>query len=366
MQKVTSVLIGLALSLVGAPCGQAQDHTWKFAVSGDSRNCGDVVMPAIAAGVRQSGAKFYWHLGDLRAIFMEDEDIAHQPEHLAKPLTKDEYQAMAWYDFRKSQMNPFGRIPFFLGMGNHETIAPKDHAAFVAEFSRELDTPKLRAQRRKDDPADLRPTSYYHWIERGVDFFNLDNATGNDFGAGQVDWFEKVLRRDAADPKIRTFVIGMHEALPESISKDHAMDQSPGGIESGLRVYHDLLDVQSRGRQRVYVLASHSHYYMEDTFNTDYWHAHGGVLPGWIVGTAGAELYDLPGPEAGTPRDALQRIYGYLVGTVHGDGEIRFDFHRLGESDVPAAVTSRYTPDFVDWCFTKNVRALKKRDSTEH
>ena len=24
---------------------------WRFAVSGDSRNCGDVVMPAIAAGV---------------------------------------------------------------------------------------------------------------------------------------------------------------------------------------------------------------------------------------------------------------------------------------------------------------------------
>ena len=34
----------------------AQEHAWKFAVSGDSRNCGDVVMPAIAAGVKQSGA----------------------------------------------------------------------------------------------------------------------------------------------------------------------------------------------------------------------------------------------------------------------------------------------------------------------
>jgi hypothetical protein len=27
---------------------------WTFAVSGDFRNCGDVVMPAIAAGVHQN------------------------------------------------------------------------------------------------------------------------------------------------------------------------------------------------------------------------------------------------------------------------------------------------------------------------
>ena len=31
---------------------------WKFAVSGDSRNCGDIVMPAIAGAVLKSGASF--------------------------------------------------------------------------------------------------------------------------------------------------------------------------------------------------------------------------------------------------------------------------------------------------------------------
>jgi hypothetical protein len=49
----------------------AQDSStpaFKFAVSGDSRNCGDVVMPAIAAGARKNSANFYWHLGDMRAI----------------------------------------------------------------------------------------------------------------------------------------------------------------------------------------------------------------------------------------------------------------------------------------------------------
>src|ERR1700688_178008 len=58
---------------------------WRFAVSGDSRNCGDVVMPAIAAGVARDQPSFYWHLGDFRAIYAFDEDIEHQPEHLGKP-----------------------------------------------------------------------------------------------------------------------------------------------------------------------------------------------------------------------------------------------------------------------------------------
>src|SRR5690242_14324513 len=37
--------------------------TWTFAVSGDSRNCGDVIMPAIAADSASHAPRFYWHLG---------------------------------------------------------------------------------------------------------------------------------------------------------------------------------------------------------------------------------------------------------------------------------------------------------------
>jgi hypothetical protein len=47
----------------------APNASWTFAVSGDSRNCGDVVMPGIAAAVKQSGAAFYWHLGDFHLQF---------------------------------------------------------------------------------------------------------------------------------------------------------------------------------------------------------------------------------------------------------------------------------------------------------
>jgi hypothetical protein len=350
------VLAALLMSTVGASPALSQAHTWKFAVSGDSRNCGDVVMPAIAAGVKQTGAEFYWHLGDLRRISDVDEDIRNQPEHLARPLTEAEYLNMAWDDFTQNQMAAFGDTPFYLGIGNHEVIPPKDHAAFLAQFSKQLDLPSLRAQRLQDDPSDLQPKTYYHWIESGVDFVNLDNATNSEFDADQVAWFEKMLTSDSANPKIHTFVVGMHEALPESISKGHSMDESEAGTESGLRVYADLLKVKKRDHKRVYVLASHSHYFMDGTFNTDYWRAHGGILPGWIIGTAGAVRYKLP-PDASRAHLAMTDVYGFLVGTLDGKGTIRFDFQHLSESDVPAAITSRYTPQFVHWCFAENSQA---------
>jgi hypothetical protein len=339
-----------------APSAKSKTGDWMFAVSGDSRNCGDVVMPAIAQGVKRSGAAFYWHLGDLRWISNIDEDIRHQPEYISKPLTKAEYLDMAWNDFIQNQIVPFGGVPFYLGIGNHETVPPKDHAAFLAQFSTQLDLPNLRAQRLLDDPADLQPKSYYHWIDRGVDFINLDNATQYQFDADQLSWFEKVLRANSANAHIRTIVVGMHEALPESLSKDHAMDQSKGGTETGLRVYADLLNAQNRDHKRVYVLASHSHYFMNGTFNTDYWRKHGGTLPGWIVGTAGAVRYVLP-PEAGAATEALTNVYGFLGGTVASNGQIRFAFHPLDEANVPPEISARYTPEFVHWCFAENSQA---------
>jgi len=38
-------------------------------------------------------------------------------------------------------------------------------------------------------------------------------------------------------------------------------------------VYADLLRAQNDSHKRVYVLASHSHYYMDGIFNTEYWKA---------------------------------------------------------------------------------------------
>src|SRR5271167_1465457 len=67
----------LALYVTRPLCAQEKQNpggSWKFAVSGDSRNCGDIVMPAIAQGARRDGAGFYWHLGDYRLISNFDED----------------------------------------------------------------------------------------------------------------------------------------------------------------------------------------------------------------------------------------------------------------------------------------------------
>ena len=346
----------LLLAARTTPAHQAGNRTWNFLVSGDSRNCGDVVMPGIAETAQKNHAAFFWHLGDLRRISNIDEDILHQPEYLAKPLTKDEYLDMAWRDFIDSQIAAFSSIPFFVGIGNHEVISPKTREGFLLQFADWIDSPVLRAQRLKDSPEDHLLKTYYHWIDRGVAFYFLDSASGEQFDAAQVAWFERVLGKDLADPAITTVVVGMHKALSESISKGHSMDESLTGTESGQRVYGDLLRARNQAHRRVYVLASHSHYYMDGIFNTEYWRTHGGILPGWIVGTAGAVRYPLP-PNTADAHGALVNVYGSLLATVEPNGEISFEFQQLEEKDIPQSVLSRYGKEFVHWCFAENTQA---------
>jgi hypothetical protein len=100
---------------------------------------------------------------------------------------------------------------------------------------------------------------------------------------------------------------------------------------------------------------------MENVYNTPSWRAHGGVLPGWIVGTAGAVRYALPDDRSGA-RAAMTNVYGYLSATLHADGGIGFEFRKLNEKDIPASVASRFTPDFVHWCFAENSNARTDAD----
>ena len=335
---------------------QTTPATWRFAVSGDSRNCGDVVMPAIAAGALQHKVVFYWHLGDFRAIYNFDEDMQHEPEHRAKPMTISEYETLAWNDFLENQIAPFDSLPVFLGIGNHELIPPKTREEYIAQFGDWLATPLLREQRLRDDPNDHRLKTYLHWVERGVAFLSLDNASYDQFDAAQMSWFKRVLARDETDRSIVTLVVGMHCALPDSISAGHSMNESPTGTESGRAVYQALLKARDQFHKRIYVLASHSHFFMDGIFNTEYWRTHGGVLPGWIVGTAGAVRYPLP-PNAKDAHLAETNVYGYLLGTVGADGDIQFEFQSVREANIPAAVTSHFQPEFVHWCFAENSAA---------
>ncbi len=143
----------------------------------------------------------------------------------------------------------------------------------------------------------------------------------------------------------------MHKALPDGYNFDHSMNESPRSTETGRRVYADLLRARDNGRKRVYVLASHQHFFMADVYDSQYLREHGGVLPGWVVGTAGAQRYNLPKP---SPPVAMTNIYGSLLATVKPGGEITFEFQKVNEADVPSAVTRRYGQTFVHWCFVNN------------
>ena len=342
-----SCLRGVAIAGVFCACsalGQSGAGAWKFAVSGDSRNCGDIVMPAIAAGVRHSGAEFYWHLGDFRAIYEYDEDMGPQTNIAA-------YEAKAWPDFIKHQLDPFGDLPVFLALGNHETIPPATREAGLIQFADWLDTPLLRDQRLKDDPQDRKLRAYYHWVSHGVDFITLDNASADQFDDAQMKWFKAVVKRDENSPEIHTIVVGMHEALPDSISASHSMNESAQGTVSGRAAYETLWHAQDSAHKRVYVLASHSHFFMEDIYDTAAWK--GRVLPGWIVGTAGAVRYRLP-DGTGPNQRARTPVYGYVMGAVSADGSIAFSFQELGLDDLLRAGQGKHPETLVKWCYSEN------------
>jgi hypothetical protein len=142
---VTSALFIAPVSASGQGT-QAAQSTWSFAVSGDSRNCGDFVMPAIAAKVKAEDDVLYWHLGDFRWMTQPDEDLTAM-EYGGNPPAKDAYQQHAWDDFLVHQIASFGSLPVFLGRGNHETV--KSH-----------DAPGLHRQVRElpQPPRDRRST----------------------------------------------------------------------------------------------------------------------------------------------------------------------------------------------------------------
>lgn len=336
-------------------------QTWYFAVSGDSRNCGDVVMPAIAADALKHKASFYWHLGDLRLMSAPDQDFIEQRVQQGKTTNLAIYQQQAWDDFIENQIKPWGDVPFYVGIGNHELTPPKTRAMFVDKFAEYLNRQELRDQRLKDDPAATSPRTYFRWIRDGVDFIYLDNASADQFEPAQMKWLATVLDQDAKDANVRTVVVGMHKALPESISFGHSMNESSAGTASGRQAYAMLLKLQNDSHKNVYVLASHSHYFMDGTYNSDYWKSNGGVLPGWIIGTAGAERYPLP-QNARDAKAAKTNVYGYLLATVNPEGEppgtIKFKFEEMKENDIPKDVVQRFTPKFVHECFVGNRRKI--------
>jgi hypothetical protein len=345
-----------AVSTAAASTPQPGDGTWQFIVSGDSRNCGDVVMPAIAEAGKTHAAKFYWHLGDWRAIYNFDEDMAQAAVMAGAPLQVHSYLVAAFKDALDNQLKPFDDrgVPVLAGIGNHETAWPMTREGFVKAFKGYLDAPAIRDQRLKDDPTDNTVRTYFHIVQNGIDFIYLDNATCDMFDDAQIAWFKRVLDRDAADPSIRTVVLGVHAALPESRSCGHSMGNYPVQQTTGVDVYKLLLNMRDQHKKHVYVLASHSHFVMDNVYDTEYWRKNGGVLSGWIVGTSGAQRYRLPETAIPGPNTRTD-VYGYLLATAKPDGSISFEFKELTPKDIPADVVKKYSKNFIEsFCFAAN------------
>lgn len=341
--------------LLGVPLRAQQGSALTFAVSGDSRNCGDIVVPAIAKRALDQGAQFYWHLGDYRAIDEFDDDIVDRRLQAGdrRKLQISEYENLAWDDAIQRQLDAFGTTPVYVGIGNHETKPPKYRDNFLIQFADWLDAPVLKEQRLKDNPKDHRVKAYYHWRVAGIDFINLDNSTADEFDREQMQWIEAVLQRDRNDVTVRAIVVGMHAALPDSLASGHSMNDFPVSEQTGRKVYADLLKLQRDTQKSVYILASHSHFFMADVFDTETARRNGAVLPGWIIGTAGATRYALP-PGVKQSSAAMTDVYGYLLGTVLGNGSVSFRFEEIKREDVPIAVSSLYSKEALHFCFDEN------------
>jgi hypothetical protein len=339
--------------------------SWFFAVSGDSRDCGDLIIPKIAWSIEhdraQAPVEFYWHLGDLRALYREDCDMllrrdptAKCPPDAGKGTVRypfDLYLEEAWDDFIQNQITPFGRTPYVLGIGNHELInRPRDY--FRLKFARWLDEEPILSQVRADAkegvPSKLGST-YYHFVKKGVDFIYLDNAAGDgSFDEAQLAWLQKVLDADAKDKRVRTIIVGMHAALPLSSERGHAMDTSCHGVCTGLRAYRLIYLAQNLAappaeRKHVYVLSSHSHFFRENIYDTP--EHKGRVLPGWIIGTGGAEQY------LSKPSERI--MYGYMQVEVRSDGQIATQFKEV-KRDTPPLATGPGADALTAYCFEQN------------
>src|ERR1017187_5114797 len=350
-RRLFTVAAFTAIALApAATAAQGAASDWSFAVSGDSRNCGDFVMPAIATKVKAEKDDFYWHLGDFRWMSQPDEDLVAMAG--GTEPSKADYQQKAWDDFLAHQMASFGSFPVFLGRGNHEDVKPMTREGYVEKFSGFLDRPEIAAQRKADGEEAAPVCPWYHWTHNGVDFITLDNSSRDEFTDDQLHWLRGVLDRDLApNSGIRSIIAGMHEALPHSTGSEHAMDDWELGERTGDLVYTWFYDAQAAGKH-VYLIASHSHYYSPNVFETSYWKERSKtVVPGWIMGAAGARRYQLP---KGADKAAKTHIYGYMRGAVHADGTIDFSLHELTENDLIQSKWPNAPLDAIHECYVDN------------
>ena len=75
------------------------------------------------------------------------------------------------------------------------------------------------------------------------------------------------------------------------------------------------------------------------------------IVPGWIIGSAGAHRYLLPKT---AQKGAKEHIYGYVQGVVHPDGSIDFALHELSEDDLVRSKWPNAPLDAIHECYIHN------------
>ena len=157
----------------------------------------------------------------------------------------------------------------------------------------------------------------------------------------------------------------MHEALPEGIARDHSMSDAPDPKTTGIIAYEALLEL--RRTKPVYVLASHSHFVMENVYNTSYWQEHGGVLragssvPPARCATRCRRL------RAGRTRAhaGLRLSAGDGASARHVDAGIRFisNSRKWPETPCRPEVTRRFGPSCCVICYQRQRAGLMQADA---
>jgi hypothetical protein len=319
-------------------------------------------MPKIARVIESEAAgppaELYWHLGDFRRMYDIDCDILKRrhpsydcktrPPNQLDRFEMAEYLDTAWDDFIERQLGSFKKTPVLLSIGNHELYG-RTRGDYRRAFRKWLLQAPIHEQRVLDSSRGIfsaEGSTFYRVVRKGVDFISLDNADEGGFSRGQLVWLARVLAADAADDSVRTIVVGTHAALPYSTSRGHAMDATCAGLCSGQQAYDLLFRAQNLAgpedkRKHVYVLASHAHYFLENIYDTP--EHRGQVLPGWIIGTAGAQQY----------RETIQ--YGYVRMEVAADGTLTARFREVG-ADAPPLASGPGAKELTDFCFHVNKR----------
>jgi hypothetical protein len=268
-------------------------------------------------------------------------------------LTVDQYRSTAWDDFRSHQLASFGDFPVFLGRGNHETYGSMTRDGYLQKFGDYLNRPEIAAQ-NKLDGASASPAGspWYHFVRNGVDFITMDNSTDDEFSDAQLQWLKGVLDRDTATGSpVTTIIAGMHEALPHSTSSNHAMDSNgKHATQTGEQAYRWFAAAQTAGKH-VYLIASHSHFYSPAIYDTPEWRREGIVVPGVIIGSAGAHRYLLPATAAAGSKT---HIYGYLQATVYPTGAVTFQMLEISEAQMIASRWPNAPLGAVYECYTHN------------